>query len=74
MTIKEILHNNPAPYPGFIVDIVIYPKWYALRFYADNFEDFSESQKVSLLEWLNKQLELINAIVPCRLEKEAYLP
>jgi hypothetical protein len=71
VTIREILYLNPAPYKGFIVDVIKYPKFHALRMYSDNFEEFSDTQKVSLLEWINKVLELINVVTPCRLEREA---
>lgn len=72
--IGNILRSNPAPYRGFIVDVVKYQNFSALRIYSDNFEEFSEPQKGLLLEWLNSMLKVINQYTPCRLEREAHVP
>lgn len=74
MTISQLLRTDPAPFRGFVVDVISYPGYAALRLYRDNFEEFSEYQKALLLEWLNAKLELINQTTPCAFEIEAVMP
>ena len=56
--LQEIVKNGKAPYSKFIIDIVEYPGWWALRLYRDNIESYSENQKVALFEYVNGLLIL----------------
>lgn len=62
---KEIIHSFPAPYPNIRFDVVEYPEienLVFLRFYADNLFSFSDSQLVSVAEWMNKLLGKLNGL------------
>lgn len=67
-TVKRIFKTIKAPYPNFIVDIVEYPDYLALRIYKDNIESFSEPQKVALAEYLYKLRDAIRSEVNCHFE------
>lgn len=62
---QEIIHSIPAPYPGIKFDVVEYPEikdLVFLRFYADNLFSFSDSQLVSIAEWMNLLLGKLNSL------------
>jgi hypothetical protein len=67
-SVQRIFKQMNAPFPGFIVDIVEYPDYMALRTYKDNVESFSEAQKVALAEYLYKLRDAIRSEVKCHLE------
>ena len=63
--VSDTLQSVKAPYPGFIVDIVQYPKQtFAYRIYMENLEDFSDRQKLSLFEWIKTRLETAQRLGP----------
>lgn len=62
--IQKIAQTMKAPYPGFVFDIVEFPSYLAIRVYRDNVESFSDSQKVTLAEWLYKLRDTIRAVEP----------
>lgn len=67
--IQKIFKTMKAPYPGFIVDVVEYPDYLALRVYKPNIEEFSEMQKVSLAEYLYQLRDAIKSEdVKCHIE------
>lgn len=60
---REVIHSTPAPYSGIKFDIVEYSEvkdMVFLRFYADNLYSFSDSQLVSIAEWINTLLKQLN--------------
>lgn len=60
---KDIIHSHSAPYSGIKMDVVEYndiPGLVFLRFYADNLYSFSDSQLVSIAEWINSLLNKLN--------------
>lgn len=62
---KDIIHSWPAPYPNIHMDVVEYkevPGMVFLRFYADNLYSFSDSQLVSIAEWINSLLNKLNSL------------
>lgn len=67
-SVHRIFHEMKAPYPNFIVDIVEYKDYLALRVYKDNIESFSEPQKVALAEHLYKLRDAIRSEVNCHIE------
>jgi len=66
--VQRIFKTMKAPYQGFIVDIVEYPDYLALRVYKDNIESFSEDQKVALAEYLYRVRDAIRSEVNCHIE------
>lgn len=61
---KDIIHSTPAPYSGIKFDVVEKPDINGLvflRFYSENLFSFSDSQLVSIAEWMNKLLNRLNA-------------
>ncbi|QIN94110.1 hypothetical protein PP459_gp123 [Streptomyces phage Wakanda] len=66
--VQKIFKAMKAPYQGFIVDIVEYPDYLALRVYKDNIESFSEPQKVALAEYLYRLRDAIKSEVNCHIE------
>ena len=61
---KEIINSIPAPYPGIRFDVVEkkdIPGLLFLRFYSENLFSFSDSQLVSIAEWMNKLLNRLNS-------------
>lgn len=66
--VQKIFKTMKAPYQGFIVDIVEYPDYLALRVYRDNIESFSEPQKVALAEYLYRLRDAIKSEVNCHIE------
>lgn len=61
---KDIIHQWPAPYSGIRMDVVEYkemPGIVVLRFHADNLYSFSDSQLVSIAEWMNTLLKQLNS-------------
>lgn len=67
-TVQKLFRGFKSPFPGFIVDIVEYPDYLALRVYKDNVESFSEPQKVALAEYLYKVRDAIRSEVNCHIE------
>lgn len=65
---QRIFKAIKAPYPDFIVDVVEYNDYLALRVYKDNIESFSEPQKLSLAEYLYKLRDAIRSEVNCHIE------
>lgn len=62
---KEIIHSFPAPYSNINFDIVEYPDKsgiIVLRFYAENIFSFSDSQMVSIFEWIHSLLDKLNSL------------
>lgn len=67
--VERVFKNTPAPYSGIIVDLIEYPDYLALRVYKNNIEDFSESQKISIAEYLYVLRDTIRDLgVKCHLE------
>ena len=66
--VQRIFKSMKSPYPGFIVDIVEYPDYLALRVYRDNVESFSEPRKVQLAEYLYSLRDTIRSEVNCHIE------
>jgi hypothetical protein len=66
--VQRIFKTMRAPVQGFIVDIVEYPDYLALRVYKDNIESFSEPQKLALAEYLYKLRDAIRSEVNCHIE------
>lgn len=66
--VQKIFKTMQPPYQGFIVDIVEYPDYLALRVYKDNIESFSEPQKVALAEYLYRLRDAIKSEVNCHIE------
>lgn len=60
--VEAAFKSTPRPYPGFIVDVVEYPGYLALRTYSDNVEDFSDPQKAILAQYM---VDLEKAIRSC---------
>ena len=71
---RAIVHES-APDRKFIVDVVEYPRWLALRIYVDNFSLLSEESQVLCAEWLSGQVQKIRDLgIPCYLEKFEFVP
>lgn len=68
LSVQKLFKTIEAPYRGFIVDIVEYPDYLALRVYKDNIESFSEPQKVALAEYLFRLRDAIKSEVNCHIE------
>jgi hypothetical protein len=61
---RKVVRSIAAPYPGIKFDIVEYPDipgMVFLRFYADNLYSHSDSQLVSIAEWMQKLLDELNS-------------
>jgi hypothetical protein len=61
---KEIINSTAAPYSGIRFDVVEkedVPGLLFLRFYSENLFTFSDSQLVSIAEWMNKLLNRLNS-------------
>jgi len=61
---REIINSTPAPYSGIRFDVVEkqdVPGLLFLRFYTENLFSFSDSQLVSIAEWMNKLLDRLNS-------------
>lgn len=75
--IQKIFKTTPCPYPGFIVDMVEYQDegYVALRFYKPLVEDYSESQKMELAQYLMFLEEAINSTgTKCVIERSDNAP
>lgn len=59
--IQKLLHTIKPPHPGFIIDVVEYDDYLALRVYRDNIERFSEPQKVALAEHLYRLRDAVRS-------------
>jgi len=68
LAVKKIFKGVKPPYPNFIVDIVEYEDYLALRVYRDNVESFSESQKLACAEYLYQIRDAIRSEVKCHIE------
>lgn len=68
LAVQKVFKSMRPPYQGFVVDIVEYPDYLALRVYKDNIESFSESQKVALAEYLYNLRDAIRSEVNCHIE------
>ncbi|AXH49285.1 hypothetical protein HWB76_gp117 [Streptomyces phage Blueeyedbeauty] len=67
--VQRIFKTMKPPYNGFIVDMVEYPDYLALRVYKPNIEEFSEMQKVALAEYLFQLRDTIRSEeVKCHIE------
>ena len=67
--VQRIFKSMKAPFSGFIVDIVEYPDYLALRIYEDNVQSFSEPQKLGLAEYLYQLRDAIRSTsVKCHIE------
>jgi hypothetical protein len=60
--------KTKAPYKGFVFNVAEYEGYLTLRLYRDNYEEFSEDQKVALGIWISDLMVSIRAITPCYLE------
>lgn len=60
--VQKVFKTMKPPLPGFIVDVIEYPQYLALRVYKDNVESYSEPQKVALSHYI---YELEQAIRSC---------
>lgn len=67
-SVQRIFKGTRCPYPNFIVDIVEFEDYLALRVYKDNIESFSEPQKIALAEYLYKIRDAIRSEVNCHIE------
>lgn len=67
-SVRKIFKTMAAPYPNFIVDVVEYPDYLALRVYRNNIESFSEGAKVGLAEYLFKLRDAIRSECNCHIE------
>lgn len=56
--IKELISLRPAPFHGMVYDLVEYGTYHTIRLYRDNFEEFSESQRLALSEWLSDIIKI----------------
>ena len=64
--VRRIVKETKSPYPGFIYDVVEYPKWLTFRMYRDNFEMFPDSQREDLAQWFGLQISRVRKIgIPC---------
>lgn len=73
--VQRIVKGDKAPSPRFIYDVVEYPHWLTLRMYRDNFELFSDDQRVMLAEWFAGQIKKINGLgIPCYAEVFEFVP
>lgn len=68
LAVKKIFKGTKPPYPNFIVDLVEYEDYLALRVYRDNIESFSEAQKLACAEYLYKIRDAIRSEVKCHIE------
>lgn len=60
----QVIRNNPAPYPGILLDVVEdqrYPGWFFLTLYASNIAEYSDDQIHSITDWINLLLKTLNA-------------
>jgi hypothetical protein len=65
---QRIFKSIKSPVNGFIVDVVEYPDYLALRVYRDNVESFSEPQKLACAEYLYLLRDSLNTVVKCHIE------
>lgn len=66
--VKNIIHGRKPPYPGFILDVAEYETYITLRFYRENFHEFSDGQMIGISLWLTELMTIIRVITPCYLE------
>jgi hypothetical protein len=67
--IKAVINSKKPPYHGLVYDMVDYNgKYLTLRIYRDNFEEFSDDQKVGISLWISEVMTAVRQIVPCYLE------
>jgi len=66
--VQRIFKNMKCPQQGFIVDLVEYGDYLALRVYRDNIESFSEMQKLSIAEYLYQLRDAIRSETSCHIE------
>ena len=65
---KKRVHEIQKP-PSFLMDVVKYPEFLALRLYEDNFLQFEGSKKEMVIDYVNKVKTLIESYgVRCELE------
>lgn len=67
--IQAAVQTMKAPYKGFIMDVVEYKDYLALRFYRDNVNSFSDPKKVELAQHLVNLQNFIRSMgVKCYIE------
>ncbi|WMI33549.1 hypothetical protein SEA_PHREDRICK_179 [Streptomyces phage Phredrick] len=66
--VQKVFKTIKPPYPNFIVDMVEYQDYLALRVYKDNIESFSDNQKVALAEYLYQLRDAIRSECKCHIE------
>lgn len=72
--VRRVFKTYRPPFPTFIVDMVEYDDYLALRVYRPNIEEFSEPQKVQLAQYLYELRDAICTIkvkgrkVKCHIE------
>ncbi|QZE11517.1 hypothetical protein SEA_JADA_177 [Streptomyces phage Jada] len=66
--VQKVFKTIKPPYPNFIVDMVEYQDYLALRVYKDNIESFSDNQKVALAEYLYRLRDAIRSECKCHIE------
>lgn len=62
---QKVLHSYPAPYSGITLDVIEYPNKdgiVVLRLYADNIFSFSDSQMLSIFEWITALCDKLNSL------------
>ncbi len=74
LSVQKLFKTMKCPIRGFIVDIVEYPDYLALRVYKDNIESFSEPQKLAAAEYLFQLRDAIRSEVNCHIEGVTYAP
>lgn len=72
--VRKVFKTIKPPYPNFIVDMVEYDDYLALRVYKDNIESFSENQKVGLAEYLFQLRDAIRSECKCHIEGVEHAP
>lgn len=56
--VRNSLESKKAPVRGLIIDIIqLDEKSYVYRLYRENVEEFPESSKLSLFEWIKDRAE-----------------
>jgi len=65
---KKAIHNIKKP-SMFIMDVVMYPDFLALRLYEDNFLQFEGTKKEMVIDYVTRVKKLIESYgVRCELE------
>lgn len=73
--VKSFLNRFSSGVPGLLIDIVDYGDHIGLRLYRENFENFSESDRHKITEWIGIVIMSLGENgIPSVVEVSDYVP